>query len=319
MNRLSLAATALFAASRLAAQSPPSQRNADSLLQQGLVEQAETMYYAAVRAAPRSPDARLRLGRYLIARGATRVGAVLIEEAVQFGLDPATAAPTLAAAYEYLGDFQSLTRLSPTTLGSSAIVRARWLVDHPMRVAAPDSVIVVDFRERMSGDTIGTVPVRINARSVTAVISARARGITLGTDLANAIRARRFESVADSARAARLAVVDSIDLGRLSVRNSPIHIDASGAERGVVIGLDALMRFAATFDGGAGKLALRPSGAAGPRPPQATEIATLLVDGELLTATAGGWASIAVPNVARLLRGHRWTIDTRRGRISVER
>ena len=313
---LRLAAVALIAATRLAAQSS---RNADSLLQQGLVEQAETMYYAAVRAAPRNPDARLRLGRYLIARGATRVGAVLVEEAVQFGLDPATAASVLAAAYEYLGDFQSLARLSPVSVGASAIARARWLVDHPTRVASPDSVTLVDFRERMAGDSVGTLPVRINGRNFTAVISARARGITLGNDVANATRARRFETAVDSGRAMRFAAVDSIDLGRLAVRNSPVRIDVSGGERGVLIGLDALMRFAPTFDAAAGKLALHTAGSAGVRQSEATDITTLLLDGELLVATAGGWSSIAVPNVARLLRGRRWTIDTKRGRIVVER
>jgi hypothetical protein len=277
------------------------------------------MYYAAVRAAPRNPDARLRLGRYLIARGATRVGAVLVEEAVQFGLDPATAAPVLAAAYEYLGDFQSLARLSSVSVGASTIARARWLVDHPTRVASPDSVTLVDFRERMTGDTVGTLPVRINGRNFTAVISARARGITLGNDIANATRARRFETAVDSGRAIRLAVVDSIDFGRLAVRNSPIRVDASGGERGVLIGLDALMRFAPTFDGVAGKVALHTAGSSGAQSTQGTDIATLLADGELLAATAGAWASVAMPNIARLLRGRRWTIDTKRGRIVVER
>ena len=306
---------ALIAATSLGAQS----QSADSLLQQGLVEQAETMYYAAVRAAPRNPDARLRLGRYLIQRGATRVGAVLIEEAVQFGLDPATAAPVLAPAYEALGDFQSLARLSPAVVGASAIARARWLVDHPTRVAALDSATVVGFREAMAGDTIGTVPVRINGRRFVGVISARARGITIGNDAANATRARRFETAADSGRAIRLAVVDSVDIGRLTVRNSPIRVDVSGGERGVLIGLDALMRFAPTFDGSAANLTLHSAGTIDARPVQGTDITTLLVDGELLVATAGGWGSIALPNIARLLRGRRWTIDTRRGRIIVER
>jgi len=313
---LRTAALVLIAATPLAAQSP---QNADSLLQHGLVEQAETMYYAAVRAAPRNPEARLRLGRYLIGRGATRVGAVLVEEAVQFGLDPAIAAPVLATAYEYLGDFQSLARLSPAFVGASVVARARWLVDHPARVAATDSLTPVEFRERMSRDTIGTLPVRINGRGYTAVISARARGITLGNDVANATHARRFDTAVDTGRAIRLAVVDSIDLGRLAVRNSPVRVDVSGGERGVVIGLDALMRFAPTFDSAAGKLALHAGGSPGARPTQATDITTLLIDGERFAATAGGWASIAVPNVAQLLRGHRWTIDTRRGRIVVER
>lgn len=318
MKRSCLAVAVLMAAARLAAQSPRA-LVADSLLQQGLVEQAETMYYAAVRRAPRDPDARLRLGRYLIERGATRVGAVLVEEAVQFGLDPATAAPVLATVYETLGDFQSLSRLSPAVVGASAIARARWLVDHPMRVAAPDSEIVVQYRERMSGDTIGTLPLRINGRNFTAVISARAREITLGNDVADAVRARRFETAVDSSHALRLAVVDSIDLGKLAVRNSPIRIDVSGAERGVLIGLDALMRFAPTFDGAAAQLALRAGGSPGSKAAPSTYIPTLFVENQLLAATTGGWASIALPNVARLLRGHRWTIDSKRGRLIVER
>ena len=316
MRRFVLTAFALIATTRLAAQAPPI---ADSVLQQGLVEQAETMYYAAVRAAPRSPDARLRLGRFLIQRGATRVGAVLVEEAVQFGLDPATAAPVLAAAYETLGDFQSLSRLSPTVVGASTIARARWLIDHPQRVAASDSVIQLEYRERLAGDTIGTIPIRINGRNFTAVISARARGIIVGSDVANATRAHRFESAVDSGRALRLAVVDSVDFGKLAVRNSPIRIDASGGVRGVLVGLDALMRFAPVFDATSSRLAVRAGGSAAPTPAQGTEIATLLVDGELLAVTAGGWASIAMPNIARQLRGHRWTIDAKRGRIVVER
>ena len=318
MNRWCVIAAAMGAAARLAAQSPRAVA-ADSLLQQGLVEQAETIYYAAVRAAPRDPDARLRLGRYLIERGATRVGAVLVEEAVQFGLDPATAAPLLATAYETLGDYQSLSRLSSAIVGASTIARARWLVDHPTRVAAPDSEISLEFRERMSGDTVGILPIRINGRSFMATVSARARAIVLGNDVAAATRARRFETAVDSGRALRLGVVDSIDLGKLAIKNSAVRIDISGAVRGVLIGLDALMRFAPTFDGAAGRLSLRASGSLAARPEESTSIPTLLVDGELVAATAGGWASIAVPNVSRLLRGHRWSIDAKRGRLIVER
>ena len=52
-------AASLFALPALAQQS----QMADSLLQRGLFEQAESMYYAAVRASPRDPNARLQLGR----------------------------------------------------------------------------------------------------------------------------------------------------------------------------------------------------------------------------------------------------------------
>ena len=318
MKCLRLAAAALIVAAPLAAQSHRVVA-ADSLLQQGLVEQAEALYYAAVRSAPRDPEARLHLGRYLIERGATRVGSVLVEEAVQFGLDPATAAPVLAAAYETLGDYQSLSRLSSAVVGASTIARARWLVDHPLRVASPDSETVVEFRERMSGDTVGTLTIRINGRSYPATISARAHGITLGNDAAAATHARRFETAVDSGLALRLGVADSFDLGKLAVKNSPIRIDASGAVQGVLVGLDALMRFAPTFDGGAGRLLLRIGGSPGARPEQSTSLPTLFVDGELLALTTGGWASIALPNISRLLRRHRWTIDAKRGRLVVER
>lgn len=311
-----IAVAVFLAATRIAAQVPPPNA-ADSLLQQGLIGQAETMYYAAVRAAPRSPDARLRLGRYLIARGATRVGAVLVEEAVQFGLDPRTGARVLAPAYEYLADFQSLAKLPASVVGATAIERARWLVDHPMRVASPDSVTSVDFRERLAGDTIGTVGVRINGRSFTALISARARGVSLDPSTASAVRARRFPASADSDGAA-LGVVDSIELGRLVVKNSPVRLELSGAARGVTIGLDALMRFSPTFDGPSGKLLLRASGSLGDAPAP-TALATMLTNGQMLVLLRDDWASVAVPNVARALQGKRWTIDAKRGQIIVER
>jgi hypothetical protein len=171
----------------------------------------------------------------------------------------------------------------------------------------------------MSGDTVGTMPIRINGRSFVATVSARARAIVLGNDVAVATHARRFESAVDSGRALRLGVVDSMDLGKLTVKNAAVQVDVSGAVRGVLIGLDALMRFAPTFDGTAGRALLRASGSLPARPEDSTIIPTLLVDGELVTATVGGWSSIATPNVSRLLRGHRWSIDAKRGRLIVER
>ena len=48
---------------------------ADSLLRQGRVFAAESLYYYAVKKTPRDPAARLALGRYLAARGALKIGA----------------------------------------------------------------------------------------------------------------------------------------------------------------------------------------------------------------------------------------------------
>jgi hypothetical protein len=317
MSRWVVLATAasLFAAPVLAQQS----QMADSLLQRGLLEQADAMYYAAVRASPRDPNARLRLGRYLIARGATRVGATLVEEAVQFGLDPASGATVLAPAYLYLGEFQSLSRLPASAIGFGEVARARWLVDHPMRVTAPDSLVTVDFTEIMTGDTLGTIPVRIGGHPFTAVVSARARGISIGDAIGTTLKVRRFDAAGDTIRPGHLGVVDSIVFGRLTIRNYPVRVGLAGGEGGVTIGLDALMPFSPTFDARRGHLELHSSGAFASRGPTATEVATLFTNGMLLMASADGWGTAGVPNIAKLLRGRRWTIDSKHGRILIER
>ena len=68
---------------------------ADALIDAGRWADAEDMLYAAVRARPRDPVARARLGRYLAMKGALRPGLVLIEEAAEFGL-PSAATRALA-------------------------------------------------------------------------------------------------------------------------------------------------------------------------------------------------------------------------------
>ena len=67
--------------------------DAEMLIDAGRWTEAEDLLYAGVRARPRDPLARARLGRYLAMKGALRPGLVLIEEAGEFGL----AAPTVRA------------------------------------------------------------------------------------------------------------------------------------------------------------------------------------------------------------------------------
>src|SRR4051812_11276028 len=74
-------------------------RVADSLLQRGSLARAESIYYAATRARPRDPVARWSLGRFLVARGAPRVGATLFEEALLFGGAPTMITPDLVPVY----------------------------------------------------------------------------------------------------------------------------------------------------------------------------------------------------------------------------
>jgi hypothetical protein len=39
----------------------------------------------------------------------------------------------------------------------------------------------------------------------------------------------------------------------------------------------------------------------------------------LLMTSADGWGTAGVPNMANQLRGRRWTIDSRHGRVLIQR
>ena len=63
---------------------------ADSLLADGRWAEAEAAYYQQSERAPRDPNMRAALGRFIAMKGAVRPGMVLIAEARKFGLDRAT-------------------------------------------------------------------------------------------------------------------------------------------------------------------------------------------------------------------------------------
>ena len=62
---------------------------ADSLLADGRWAEADAAYYQQSERAPRDPNARAALGRFVAMKGAVRPGMVLIAEARKFGLDRA--------------------------------------------------------------------------------------------------------------------------------------------------------------------------------------------------------------------------------------
>ena len=96
---------------------------ADMLLESGLWPQAEEAYYAQSSARPRDPIARAELGRYLAMKGAVRPGTVLIEEALQFGLDSTLAHRLLAPWRSVLG-WRDLAKLQ-----MDSVIRARPPLD----------------------------------------------------------------------------------------------------------------------------------------------------------------------------------------------
>jgi hypothetical protein len=130
---------------------PLPRSQSDALLESGRWSEAEEVLYAEVRAHPRDPIARARLGRYLAMKGALMPGLVLIEEAAQFGL-PAATARELAAPIRTLIDWRAQERSGARD--SAIVVRAATrvgsLLRFPVRVTRRDT-LWADLVPRMIG------------------------------------------------------------------------------------------------------------------------------------------------------------------------
>ncbi len=96
---------------------------ADVLLESGLWPQAEEAYYAQSSVRPRDPVARAELGRYLAMKGAVLPGTILIEEAMQFGLDSALGR-RLLRPWESVKMWRGLTGVH-----ADSVIRARPPLD----------------------------------------------------------------------------------------------------------------------------------------------------------------------------------------------
>lgn len=296
-------------------------RIADSLLEHGALSRAESLYFAAVRSRPRDPAARSALARYLVERGAPRVGMTLFEEALRFGAEPATVSTLLAPLYLSLGEYHSLLALPASRLSRGEVERARWLESRSTTLVVPDTALMADYQESPDSNYLGRVTIRINGRAVQAVVSVHARGIVVSETEQVARTLRRFTAIPAKAPAGIQmipAVADSIGVGRLALTNYPVVITALSAKTPAVIGLDVLGRFAPTFDPAMHRMTMRASGRVA-APARGTEVfPTRLTRDDLLILRAGGWVSAALPQMTQMLSGRRWTFDARRGQIVVD-
>lgn len=293
-------------------------RIADSLLRKVNIDRAESEYYAAVSARPRDPDARWALGRFLIARGATRIGMTLIDEAIQFGFDKRLAVATLEPVYMDLGEYQALDKLSPSPLSVSERALVRWLIEHPSRTTSPDSSLLVAFTRTTIDGYLGATSIRVNGQSVVAQIAPRGGcGIRIADTAAVTRRLRRYP--ADSTGSVHVpAAADSVSYGHLSLTNVPVSVERLPSGVQAVVCFGALARYAPTFDPKAGLITLRLNGMA-PRPSESSTVVPMLnIDGHYSIAENGSWAPMVLPAVTSLLKNHRWTLDAKHGRLVVE-
>jgi len=126
--------------------------DADALIDAGRWSEAEETLYGGVRMQPRDPIARARLGRYLAMKGALLPGIVLIEEAQQFGLPPATAR-RLTAPFRSLLDLrrQESAGARDSTIAVRAASRAGALLRFPVVRSARRDTVWADLVPRMIG------------------------------------------------------------------------------------------------------------------------------------------------------------------------
>jgi hypothetical protein len=287
-------------------------RGADSTLRAGTIGSAESALYDAVRTRPRDPAARAALGRYLVSRGATRVGTVLLEEAIKFGGDPTAIEPDLARAYLEAGDYRSLAALK--SISAADRERAQWLAGHESRTIASDSIVSIPLGPPQDSASIGLITLRIDGHAVDAAITARVSGLVVSDTSLFARQMHRFG--ADSNRAAKLAAADSIGIGRMSITNVPITIAHIEGPRTAWIGLDLIGQYVPAFDPMAGQIVLH-VGTPNAALPTGTRFVTWRTPSDLQLLQASGWISVSRPSMARALREHKWTFDAKRGALIV--
>jgi hypothetical protein len=291
---------------------------ADSLLASGRVAAAESMYYAASSSRPRDATARAALGRYLAARGALRIGAVLLEEARLFGGDTATIARALAPIYGSLGDYRALATLPASPLSRPERDRVHWLVAHAPVLEFPDSIDTLTYRPIDDGAGLGVVTINIAEHDIEAVIDPRAPGVVLR----GKARRGRGLKVFGTDSTGEIAVIPELHVGSVVLGNVPARVETDESlVRGPApissIGLDVLLHLAPTFDPAARSITLRRTGQIAATTP-GTRLPILLGPEGARVLLDGQWQSMTAREAALLLSTHRWTFDARRGSIVLQ-
>jgi hypothetical protein len=284
---------------------------ADSLLRTGHVARAETLYYAAARRDTRDTTARIALGRYLISRGAFRIGSTLLEEALAFGADTARIsrgrAPALAAA----DDWAVLAQLRHTSLAEAEVARAAWLAAQPPRASGADSVTVSFEPSSVRG--LGRVRLIVDRDTLAADIDPNLDGLEVGERPAGDSLIVPFPD----ARGLRTIVVQRAAIGDLVLERVPARIDPELGPARARIGLTLLAKYAPTVDAGAGVLTLRRNGRVAATT-RARRIPMLFDLPGIRIARPGGPVPIESPAGRAILAEARWTIDLRRGELVLE-
>lgn len=306
-------ATRTLVALALACVSPSpaaAQEGAERLLREGRVASAEALLYAAARRRPRDPDVRLALGRLVAARGAARVGAVLLEEARRFGAPPTDVARELAPLLARIGAWRQLAVLPGAQLGEAERARLAWLVSRDTLPGGGADTVAVALRAARTPGSLGAIALTVGGRELVADVDPSRAGLAIDRSLAREPWVRRFAAANDTASAVEDARVGALRLGDL-----PVRVEALGGRR-ASIGLDVLARLAPRADPVTGRLSLRRA----TRAPRAEgEALPLLVDASGAARVARGGRLVPLAELAPELARRGWRLDPRRGEIVLGR
>jgi hypothetical protein len=281
---------------------------AEVALAQGRLDDAERELYAASRRAPREPSVRGALGQLLASRGHLRIGAVLLEEARQFGGDATSINARLIHIYRWLGDWPALAAL-PTgaTYDGADKERARWIAAHSSSPRGADSTIVRLEPNEVAG--FGRVTLRIGAVDVVADLDPTIEGIALVAN-ADLLGGLHLFGERDGVT---LAVAPSVAVGSITRMNVPVTLERAGGAR---VGFDIIAALTPTFDAAGRTLTLRMKGET---PAGGREIPLLLGFPGVRIVVRPGQAPAAIESAAghAALRGSVWTLSLKRGAIVV--
>jgi hypothetical protein len=306
LTRFAVVFAALVAAVPLSAQDtrPTAPSAADVAIAQGRLDDAEQLLFAASSRSTREPSARGALGMFLASRGKFRIGAVLLEEARQFGGDAAVIDARLARIYPWLGDWTAVAALKHYASTGAESDRARWLASHAPTTNGTDSTVVpIDPNESFG---IGRIVLIFRGAPMQVDIDPNVDGLVLPSTPAVTGEAQQF-GMRDSAT---VAVVREFKIGTIQFNNVRATLSPAAHP---AIGLDVLASLDPTFDPAGHRLTLRRHYMV-----VAGETVPVLLDfpGVRLVPRAGQ-PPVSIESAAgrAALRGAPWTFDLKRGAI----
>ena len=281
---------------------------ADAAIAEGHLDQAEEALFAASSRATHEPSARGALGIFLASRGRFKIGAVLLEEARQFGGDPAVIDARLARIFVWNGDWTAIAALKHYAASGAEHDRAKWLAAHAPAHSGPDSVIAPLEPNDAAG--MGRITLAIAGTMIQADIDPNVQGLVLPSTPAVSSEAQQF-GMADTMS---VAVIRNVGIGALRLSNVPARLSPVAH---AAIGFDVLSVFTPTFDAASRLLTLREHGPT----PKGEPLPILLSFPGVRFLPRAGQPPVTLESAAgrAALRGARWTFDVKRGAIVAER